>query len=366
MTEPGQLPAETSDPDDRSAAFPTVAEAADVDREPAAAAVRLRSGRARTAGHAAARTHRGGAGAARLRAALPTTPPPPGEGGTPIADVARLLNVPMPTLRSWEIRYGIPEISREPGKHRRYSVDELHALRLMRDEIARGKRASAAAQSVRSLLGVSGPAAGIVQNVLAASRRGDAQEIRGQLTSAEQSLGLGACIDDVLLPALRQVGLWWAAGHCEIDEERLTTDAVRSWLDRKSAFAPAPSRNNPILLACGPTDLHTVGIEALAVMLRYRGWPCRILGARTSVASLATAAEASGAVAAVIVSHLASARLRAVESMRAVGHLPVTVFYAGNAFASPRSRQRVPGTFLGFRLQAACDLIDRTLAARVG
>ena len=28
--------------------------------------------------------------------------------GVPIKDVAQMLGVPMPTLRSWELRYGIP------------------------------------------------------------------------------------------------------------------------------------------------------------------------------------------------------------------------------------------------------------------
>src|SRR6476469_11205935 len=73
--------------------------------------------------------------------------------GVPITDVAQILGVPMPTLRSWELRYGIPSLSRGRGQHRRYSTDEVKALRLMRDEIARGQQAGVAADSVRRLLG---------------------------------------------------------------------------------------------------------------------------------------------------------------------------------------------------------------------
>ena len=89
----------------------------------------------------------------------------------PITEASRLLSIPMPTLRSWELRYGIPGGSREPGRHRRYTDQELHALRLMRDEIARGRRAGAAAQTVRSLLGRSGPAGELIEQALAASER---------------------------------------------------------------------------------------------------------------------------------------------------------------------------------------------------
>lgn len=91
--------------------------------------------------------------------------------GVPIAEASKLLRVPMPTLRSWELRYSIPESSRVPGKHRRYTDQEMHTLRLMRDEIARGTRASVAAQSVRTLLGIQGPAAELIKAFLDASNR---------------------------------------------------------------------------------------------------------------------------------------------------------------------------------------------------
>lgn len=282
--------------------------------------------------------------------------------GTPIRDVARLLGVPMPTLRSWELRYGIPALDRRPrGQHRRYRPEEVNALRLMRDQIARGEQAALAARSVRRMLGGQGPAEDLVHQVLESAERLDAAAVRGRLDEAAASLGLAACIDDVLLPAMRQIGVWWAVGHCDVAQERMATEAARAWLDRRSAFAPAPSRPRPIVLACGPSDLHTIGLESMAVLLRYQGWPCRMLGARTPTVTLRTAARASGAAGVIVASHLASGRLRAVESIRAVHDLDIEVFYAGNAFATPRSRRGVPGHYLGIRIQDACAGLTRTL-----
>ncbi len=282
--------------------------------------------------------------------------------GIPIRDVARLLGVPMPTLRSWEIRYGIPELSGRPsGQHRRYRPDEVNALRLMRDEIARGEQAALAAQSVRRMLGGQGEAQELILRVLDAAERMDAAGIRAQLDLAAAALGLAGCLDDVLLPAMRQVGVWWAAGHCDVAQERMATEAVRAWLDRRSAFAPAPTRSRPILLACGPSDLHTIGLESMALLLRCQGWPCRLLGARTPTATVAAAARASSAAGVIVVSHLASGRLRAVESIRAVHELGIEVFFAGNAFSTPRSRRGVPGRYLGVRIQDACADLTRAL-----
>jgi MerR family transcriptional regulator, light-induced transcriptional regulator len=285
-----------------------------------------------------------------------------GVPGTPIAEAARLLGVPMPTLRSWELRYGIPQTSRAPGKHRRYYAPELHALKLMRDEIARGKRASVAAQSVRSLLGLSGPAAGFIDELLAASERFDAESVQAVLDRAISALGLGSCIDDVLFPSLRQVGIWWQTGCADIDQERLTSETVRTWLDGLAVAAPAARRAEPVILACGPSDQHTIALEALGVLLRYTHRATRILGARTPVQTLVSATVASRAPAVVVVSHLSAGRQAAIRSLRAVHGMRTRVFYAGNAFTSERSRRGVPGTYLGTRVQDACTLVDAAVA----
>jgi methanogenic corrinoid protein MtbC1 len=287
--------------------------------------------------------------------------PNSGFPGVPIADVSRELGVPMPTLRSWELRYNMPESVRGVGKHRRYSSAELHGLRLMRDEIARGKRASLAAEAVREMLGLTGLAADFIADILAASQRSDSTAIRDQLSRAQAALGLAASLDDVLLPAMQQVGLWWQTGRCDVAQEHLTTETARAWLETLAAYAPAPARPTPIVLACGPTDLHTIGLEALGILLRYEQWSCRLLGARTSVDALTTAVQATGAGAVVVVSHLNTGRQRAILSLHAAHRLGVQVFYAGNAFTSPRNRRSLPGVYLGTRLQEAAHLIDAAL-----
>ncbi|SDP20043.1 B12 binding domain-containing protein [Nakamurella panacisegetis] len=278
-------------------------------------------------------------------------------GAVSIAQASKLLRVPMPTLRSWELRYGIPESDRVSGKHRRYTAAEMHALRLMRDEIARGTRASLAARSVRALLGVEGPAGELIQSVLAASDRSDPKGIRNELSRAADLLGTGPAVDEVLLPAMRQIGQWWQTGRCDVDQEHLTTEAARSWLDKRMAFAPPPVMSNPLILACGPGDLHTIGLEALALLMRENGWPCRVLGARTSTDSLVTSARAAAAAGVVVVAHLPTGRRRALASIAAVHDLRIPVFYAGNAFSTPRSRAQLPGVYLGTRLQDAAALL---------
>jgi len=278
--------------------------------------------------------------------------------GLPIHEVSRLLGVPAPTLRAWELRYGIPVAPRSAGGHRRYSVEALQQVRLMRDEIARGRRAGEAAREVLAVLAGTGPARDLVDALLAASEQMEPRAVVAVLDRAVDELGMPTTMDEVLLPAMRQVGQWWETGRCDVAQEHLTSEAARGWLSRLAAFAPAPDRGNPVVLACGPRDLHTLGLEALAVLLAYDGWSCRVLGARTPADTLATAVRATSSAAVVVVSHLSVGRRPAVDAIRAVAESGAHVFYAGNAFLFTRARQRVPGTYLGESLAAAAEVLS--------
>jgi DNA-binding transcriptional MerR regulator len=287
--------------------------------------------------------------------------PGPAGRGLPIQQVSELLGVPAPTLRSWERRYGLPTTQRSSGGHRRYTEDALMELRLMRDEVARGRRAADAARSVRVLVDTDGPGAARVRDLLAASQRMEPAAIRAVLDRAQDELGLAVSLDRVLMPAMRQIGAWWETGRCDVAQEHLTTEVARGWLARLVALAPVPAHERPVLLACGPRDLHTLGLEGLAALLAHRGRGCRVLGARTPERTLVTAAVATDAAAIVVVSHLASQRRPAVAALRAVAASGRPVFYAGNGFLFPAARTDVPGTYLGDHLATAADLITASL-----
>lgn len=138
----------------------------------------------------------------------------------------------------------------------------------MRDEIARGTKASDSARAVRAMYDPSDPRLARVDSLLAASRRMDPARIREHLDRARDELGLAATIDDVLMPAMRQVGNLWEIGRCDVAQEHLTTEAARGWLSWVTSLAPAPGLSRPILLACGPRDLHTLGLETIAPEVR--------------------------------------------------------------------------------------------------
>lgn len=284
------------------------------------------------------------------------------DAGMAIQEASQLLGVPSPTLRSWERRYGLPTTPRSAGGHRRYSPAALEELRLMRDEVARGSKASAAARAVRALLDPDRPAHDWVVRFLEASEQLDPPGVRAVLDDAFERLGLAATVDDILMPALRRIGDLWQEGRCDVGQEHLTSEAVRGWLARITTLAPAPAVPGTVLLACGPRDHHTLGLEAIAALVAYDGIGCRMLGARTPERTLATALAATDAAAVVVVSHLPTHRRAAVGSLQGVAGAGCPVFYAGNAFWFPDARTGVPGTYLGGTLSVAAQTVRGAVA----
>ena len=206
---------------------------------------------------------------------------------------------------------------------------------------------------------------GIV-GLLAASRADDPGAVRAVLEQSSAALGLGPCIDTVLLPAMRQVGAWWQDETIGIETERLTTEAVRCWLETLTLQAPPPDGRPPMVLACGSGERHSLGLEALGVLLRYRLQACRLLGARASGQALIAAIRANRPSGLVLVSHHRASRRGATDSLQQVASLVPALFYAGAAFATEASRRDVPGTYLGTNIEAASDVILDAVAHHVG
>jgi DNA-binding transcriptional MerR regulator len=55
-----------------------------------------------------------------------------------IGAVARMLDIPAATLRTWEDRYGLPAPERSRGGHRLYTRDQVDQLRFVKSQLAQG------------------------------------------------------------------------------------------------------------------------------------------------------------------------------------------------------------------------------------
>ncbi|HEU4480362.1 MAG TPA: cobalamin-dependent protein, partial [Actinomycetota bacterium] len=176
-------------------------------------------------------------------------------------------------------------------------------------------------------------------------------------------LGVEAAVQEAALPALRRVGTMWETGECDVENEHLITAEMRAWFialgGRPRYVPPAPS---PVVLACGPEDAHSMGLEAFASLLRRRGLEVVMLGPLTPTESFLRALSIRSAPVGVVTSHQSVNRRAATRSIRAAATMPgVEVFFAGGAFLVERHRKGLPGTYLGDVLPAAAEHVMASL-----
>lgn len=282
----------------------------------------------------------------------------PGVGtGLSIQAVSAQLGVPAATIRSWERRYGVLTTPRTVGGHRRYSPVDVAALRLMRDEVAKGRRPADAAVLVRDGGDTAEPYRSLVEAFLRVTQTLDARQLDSLLDHSRDRLGIDATINDVILPAMRQLGLTWQTGRYDIGQEHVISQATQGWLKKILFLGPVPWRRHSIVLCCGPGELHTIGLEAMEVLLSQRGWRCHMLGADTPPAALTSALDRTAAAAAILVSHIGPNRQAAIAVLRAAEGMTSQLFYAGNAFVAQAARDGVPGIYLGRDMLAAVDVV---------
>lgn len=285
--------------------------------------------------------------------------------GRRISAISEQLGIPVPTIRSWERRYGFPAPDRTRGRHRRYTLEEIEQLRDVRDRITRGERTGEAIAAVR-IAEVGPPERNAYLEVFAqAADRLDADLLHDTLRRAADALGPDRAITEIALPGMRAVGSRWKAGLTDIANEHAVSQVAHRWLGSMAADAPPPYRRPSILLTGAPGERHTIGLEAFGVVLARRGWKTRLLGADTPVPSLVAAVRATDASGVVISAQRSVVRRAAIAALDAIEQLAgVRGFYAGNAFAATRTRADVPGTYLGDDLIAAAGILAATMGER--
>ena len=109
----------------------------------------------------------------------------------------------------------------------------------------------------------------------------------------QAGLGEAKIYDRVIGPALRMVGDLWAEGHISVAQEHLATSiTLRVLVLQREAFRLARERSSHrVLLAAAQGELHVVGLEMAASLLRNAGYEVRLFGADLPVAEIAAAVD---------------------------------------------------------------------------
>ncbi|GAA4575513.1 MerR family transcriptional regulator [Planotetraspora kaengkrachanensis] len=248
----------------------------------------------------------------------------PEAGGTPIAGeepgygigaVARRLGVPAPTLRTWNLRYGIGPSRRSPGGHRRYDAADLRCLEEMNRLIHAGV---APADAARQAFRVRRPAAGAraeaaiddpVPEPPAAPPDGgilspamlaraaialDARTVGDAVEAALDRHGVVRTWEGLVLPTFELITRRQEDTGLGIEVEHLFSDRLMGALNLITGRLSIPVHPRPVLVACAEEEQHSLPAYALAAALAERRVETRVLGARTPYSALAEAMRRLG------------------------------------------------------------------------
>jgi MerR family transcriptional regulator, light-induced transcriptional regulator len=251
------------------------------------------------------------------------------EVGFSVGTVARRLGVAPSTLRTWNRRYGIGAQELSPGRHRRYTDEDISRLEHMQKLILRGVSPGDAARAALAddtltrppvadvpvdrpgpghgaggqriaLPGVSSTARGLARAALALDDRLISEIIQSALAKD----GVVDTWQDLLVPVLTGLGSRVEhTGTC-IEAEHLLSSVTVGALCGSLPGQLRPD-HRAVLLACAPGDLHNLPLYALARALAERGIGGRMLGADLPYASLAAAARRTGPAAVFLWSQIA-------------------------------------------------------------
>jgi DNA-binding transcriptional MerR regulator len=229
----------------------------------------------------------------------PSDPNPPNDSPrVRIGELSRRTGVAPDTLRAWERRYGLLRPERSDGGFRLYGREDERRVQEMKALIDSGVSAAESARLASSGVAAAGgpaaAAAGAAPELEAtalreALERFDEPAAQAIFDAALSRLTVDGVLNQLILPAMREIGVRWRSDEVSVAQEHFATGVLRERmlaLGRNWGAGVGPRA----LLACAPGELHDLGLIAFGLVLRDRGWRIAFLGQDTPIDTITRAA----------------------------------------------------------------------------
>jgi DNA-binding transcriptional MerR regulator len=292
------------------------------------------------------------------------------------------------TLRVWERRYGLPEPERTPGGHRLYSERDIAIIKWLTDRKAEGMSISRAVALWHSLeaegsdpLHLSAPSpaltspaptptlptgAGIAElrhKWVAACLNFDEQRAEQIATQAFALYPPEAVTLEVLQKGIAELGERWYQGEVTVQQEHFGSALAIRRLDALIMAAPPPSRPGRILVACPPQEEHVIPSLIMTFFLRRRGWDVVLLGANVPLERLESTLATARPKLVIMPAQQLFTAASLLDMGVALQEARVPLAFGGRIFnLIPELRRRIPGHFLGERLDEGLQTAEYILA----
>lgn len=258
--------------------------------------------------------------------------------------------VSVPLIRAWERRYGVVSPQRTASGYRLYDDTAIATLMRVRELTEAGWTASEASRAVlagevpidprprQPRVPLSSEAGHALQAVLVERfiEAATAMDIAATGAALDEMFAQGSfefIVDDLLMPALVEIGRAWSEGRLDVAAEHAASAAIHR---RLSALYEAAASVDDPLLAVGlpPGGRHELGSLAFAVAVRRLGVGVLYLGPDVPVASwvhVISQNRARVAVVAVVQEPDRIAALEVAHALRDAGLRPTLAVGGGSA-----------------------------------
>ena len=243
--------------------------------------------------------------------------------------VADRVGVPVPTLRSWNQRYGVGPTGHSPGRHRLYSEADIAVVELMRKLIGQGVNSRSAA---RAALDAAVPTEPDAASLVASAFNLDIVAAGRQLDQYLRRFGVVDTWEQLVRPAFAAIEERQRDGEGCIDVEHALSWTVSRSLQR---LPITPDASPSTILACSEDETHSLALEALRAALGERDRGALMLGADVPTAALIDAIQRhDGPVTVVLWAH--SRRTADIATVKAVIGADAQPMVGGPGWTSAR------------------------------
>jgi methanogenic corrinoid protein MtbC1 len=169
---------------------------------------------------------------------------------------------------------------RTSGGHRLYRQSDLDRIRTIKAWQQQRLSLQEIRQRLADFDAIADPAS-ISRRFLNEAIAGNAPAaIKEILLADELGLPLAQLFDEVLKPALYEVGHRWAAGSLTVGQEHEISEMTRDLIAELTLRHAQPDPRLPVVVAaCVAGELHDLGLRMVCGLLRQHGWQVHFLGA---------------------------------------------------------------------------------------
>lgn len=223
--------------------------------------------------------------------------------------------VGIPLLRAWERRYGVVNPARTPGGYRLYDEQAIERLRAMRRLVEAGWSPREAAprvvaanpEQLRELLPPDAPVRDAMQVGVAEAQRLAAaivdataamreDELEAALDAAFAGARFETAMEQVIFPALSDIGSAWARGDVDVGAEHAASAAILRRLGAAFQAAGNSTGGPAVVVGLPPSARHELAALAFATAARRTGLRVIYLGPDVPIDSwLASVRDTSAA-----------------------------------------------------------------------